>query len=502
MTKEKDRIIMKEVLVIGSGLGGLTAALRLSSKGYRVRILEKHSKPGGRLNQLVVDGFKFDVGPSFMSMTYILDEMFSDLGIKNPLKLTPLDPIYQVFFEGRNRPYKIWKSTAKLQEEFSKIEPDLAAKADKYLAKAGEFFNDTIGPVVKSNFDGYADYFFKLSRVPLKHLPYLFKNMWSEVSRNFSSEEMRIIFSLVAFFLGSTPFQTSSIYSLLSYTELKHDGYWNIEGGMYRLTEAVVELLEARGVEIIYNTEITQIEYQGSSVKALLDRNGCRYSADIYVSNSDAAAFRGTVLGRKKYSESNLDKMDWTLAPFTIYLGIKGKIDILMHHNYFLGNNFKNYSNTIFTSSISPDKPYYYVNASSKSFPGCAPEGCENLFILCPVPDMRYKSDWSDKEQLADKIIGDISKRTGFDIAENVIVKKIMSPMEWADTFNLYRGSGLGLAHGMNQIGAFRPKNKDEEFRNLYYVGASTIPGTGLPMVIISSKLTAERIEGDYGPLS
>ncbi|MGE5499054.1 MAG: phytoene desaturase family protein [Syntrophothermus sp.] len=493
---------MKKVIVIGSGLGGLTAALRLSHKGYKVKILEKYNKPGGRLNQLVLDGFKFDIGPSFMSMTYILDEMFSELNLKNPLQLTPLDPVYQVFFEGREKPYRIWKDMQKLGEEFRDIEPGFAEKAEKYLLKAGEFFNDTIDPVVKSNFDGLADYLFKLSRVPLKHLPYLFKNMWSEVSRTFSSEEVRVIFSLVAFFLGSTPFQTPSVYSLLNYTELKHDGYWKIEGGMYRMVEEIVRLLKENGVEIVYNTEIVGVEAEGEKVSALIDQNGCRHKANIIISNSDAAAFRGMVLGRKAFSEERLDKMDWTLAPFTIYLGVRGKIENLEHHNYFLGRNFKNYSSTIFTSTVSPEKPYYYVNVSSKSFADCAPEGCENLFILCPVPDMRYKKDWTDKEELADTIIADISKRTGFDIHANTIVKKIMSPAEWASAFNLYKGSGLGLAHGMNQIGALRPKNRDEKYKNLYYAGASTIPGTGLPMVIISSKLVTERIEGDYGAIS
>ena len=190
--------------------------------------------------------------------------------------------------------------------------------------------------------------------------------------------------------------------------------------------------------------------------------------------------------------------MHWTLAPFTIYLGVKGKINNLLHHNYFLGSNFKNYADNIFTSSISPQKPYYYVNASSKSDESCAPQGCENLFILCPVPDLRYKKSWEDKEELAENIIRDFSNRTGYDIQSNILTKKILAPDDWESMLNLYRGSGLGLAHDLNQVGAFRPKNKDEKFSNLYYVGASTTPGTGLPMVVISSKLVTERIYNDF----
>lgn len=384
-----------------------------------------------------------------------------------------------------------------MKKEFESIEPNLAVKAEKYLSKAKEFFHDTEDKVVKSNFNGTLDYLLKLTRVPLKHLPYLFKKMWSEVDKTFTSQEIKVIFSLVAFFLGSTPFQTPAIYSLLNYTELRNDGYWKVEGGMYKITEEIVKILEREGVEFVYNTEITGVNNNNGLLTTLIDNNGKSWQADIFISNSDAAAFRGQILKRKEFSPKKLDKMDWTLAPFTIYLGVKGKIDNLDHHNYFLGSNFKGYADKIFTSSIVPQKPYYYVNVSSKSYSECAPEGCENIFILCPVPDMRYKSDWSDKDQIADNIISDLSKRINFDLEKNKLVKKVLSPDEWASMLNLYKGSGLGLAHGIMQVGAFRPKNKDEHFSNLYYVGASTTPGTGLPMVIISSKLVTERIVKD-----
>lgn len=493
---------MKKVIIIGSGLGGLSTALRLAKKGYDVTILEKHSTPGGRLNILQKDGFKFDLGPSFMSMTYELEELFNSIGEKNPVQLEELDPIYQVFFEGKEKPRKIYKNLKKLEEEFADVEPDLARKADEYLNRAGQFFHDTEDKVVKSNFNNKLEYILKLSRVPLKHLPYLWKTMWSEVEKKFTSEEVRIIFSLVAFFLGATPFQTPAIYSLLSYTEMRHNGYWRVKGGMYRLVEEIMNLLNKYGVKIEYNAEVVAVNNVNGSVSEVVDNRGNRWQADIFISNSDAASFRGRILNRPNFTDEKLDKMHWTLAPFTIYLGVKGKIDNLMHHNYFLGSNFRGYADTIFTSSISPQKPYYYVNVLSKSEDDVAPEGCENIYILCPVPDLRYKRDWSDKEDLANNIIEDLSKRTGFDIQSNIITKTVMAPDEWASTLNLYKGSGLGLAHDIDQVGAFRPKNKDEKFDNLYYVGASTTPGTGLPMVIISSRLVTERIENEYKSVS
>ncbi|MES2386598.1 MAG: phytoene desaturase family protein [Bacteroidota bacterium] len=487
----------KNVLVIGAGLGGLSTALRLASRGYKVQIVEKYHSPGGRLNILEKDGFRFDLGPSFFSMSYEFTELFDFCGVANPLKFHPLDPLYAVFFSHRQKPYLIFKDLIKLAAQFPE-EKDFEAKAAKYLASAGRLFHDTEYKIVKRNFPTLLHYGAALTTVPLKHLPLLMRSMWTELCRNFETEDVRVIFSLVAFFLGATPFNTPAVYSLLNYTELVHDGYWNVEGGMYRITEEMVKLLEDKGVSITYNTEIVSAETEGSGLQSFTDQNGKKWIADLYVANSDAAWFRGKVLNRKKFNTPKLDKMDWTLAPFTIYLGVRGKIENLHHHTYFLGSNFNEYAEGIFRTAVSPEKPYYYVNAGSKSNPACAPEGCENLFILCPVPDLRYKSHWDDKETLADNIIADLSQRTGFPIAENTITRTILTPEDWRDSFNLYQGSGLGLAHGLNQVGGLRPANKDEVFSNLYYVGASTIPGTGLPIVVISSKLVAERVLQDY----
>jgi phytoene desaturase len=490
--------LARHVIVIGAGLGGLATALRLLAAGYTVEIIEKHHQAGGRLNQLVKDGFTFDVGPSFFSMSYEFDELFSSVGIVNPLKLIELDPLYAVYFSNRKTPYRIHKDLSLLAKQFPE-EANFETKAEKYLSAAGKIFHDTEYRIVKRNYSGVWDYLLRLTTVPLRHAPKLFRSMWSELSRHFTQEEVKIIFSLVAFFLGATPFNTPAVYSLLNYTELKHNGYWCVVGGMYQIVTAILTELAKRNVKIHYNTEIQQVisHPNGKRVKEVIDTTGKRWQADIFVSNSDAAGFRGIILKRPRYNEKKLDAMHWTLAPFTIYLGVAGQIPDLYHHTYFLGNNFKAYANSIFRQSVSPEKPYYYVNVSSKTTPECAPPGCENIFVLCPVPDLRFKPDWSDAEKLADTILLDMSERIGFDLQKNTRTRTIYTPIDWQQQFNLYKGSGLGLAHGLNQVGGLRPSNKDEEFNNLYYVGASTIPGTGLPIVVISSKLVTQRIVAD-----
>lgn len=486
----------KKALIIGTGLGGLATALRLTAHGYEVEMLEKHHQPGGRLNQLKKDGFTFDVGPSFFSMSYEFKELFDYCNIPNPLELHELNPVYSVYFENKEKPYLIHKDLQKLAEEFKAIEPDFEAKARRYLAQAKSVFHDTEYRIVKKNFDGLLSYALGLMTVPLKHSPMLFRSMWRELERHFTSQEVKVIFSLVAFFLGSTPFDTPAVYSLLNYTELEHDGYWCVKGGMYRIVETITNLLKERGVTMHLNTEVVAAKEKNGKLDGFIDANGNLWQADVYVCNADAAFFRGEILKRPNFTEQKLDNMKWTLAPFTIYLGVKGTIPDLYHHNYFLGNNFNEYAHTIFKTSVSPQKPYYYVNVSSKTTPECAPEGCENIFILCPVPDLRYKPDWSDSEQLADNIIADMSERIGFNLQANTLTRTIYNPIDWRNMFNLYKGSGLGLAHGLDQVAGLRPKNIDEKYSNLFYVGASTVPGTGLPIVLISSKLATERITG------
>lgn len=488
----------KSVIIVGAGLGGLATALRLSYQGYAVTIIEKQHNAGGRLNTFEKDGFTFDVGPSFFSMSYEFVELFKSIGEPIPFELNELNPLYTVNIAGQDRVYQIYKDLDKLAAEFKDVEANFEEKARKYLIGAKQIFHDTEYRVVKKNFDNIMQFLASMATVPLKHLPKLFRTFWQELERHFDSEEVKIIFSLVAFFLGATPFNTPSVYNLLNYTELEHDGYWNVKGGMYKIVEGILPMLEKKGVKFIFNTEIVKANYTTQKLTSVTDQFDVDHTADLFVINADAAWFRGKFLSRAKFTEEKLDALEWTLAPFTIYLGIKGQIPGIHHHNYYLGDNFRDYADTIFRSSVAPQKPYYYVNVASKSNPSCAPEGCENLFILCPVPDRRVKPNWDDADTLVNEIIEDLGNRVGFDIKNNIITKTVYTPIEWEKMFNLYRGSGLGLAHGLNQIGAFRPKNKDEKLNNLYYVGASTVPGTGLPIVVIGSKLVTERINNEY----
>lgn len=484
----------KKVLIVGAGVGGLTTALRLVKKGYKVEILEKNSQAGGRLNQIKKDGFTFDTGPSFFSMSYEFEQLAKECNITLPFKYKELDPLYTVNFSDNPKTFFLYKDIKKLAEQFKDVEPDFEEKMQKYLKKSGKLFNDTVDIVIKNNFNSILSYLITLARVNPVHLPILMRSFWQQVSKNFNSKEARQIISLVAFFLGRTPFDTMAVYTLLSYTEFQHDGYYNVEGGMYKIVEGFVNELLKENVKFTYNTEIVDYQTKNKEIEFLIDQNGNKWSADIFVINADAAVFRGSILKRKKFSPEKMDKKNWTMGYLTFYVGVKCKLPQVNHHNYYLGSNYEEYADNILRNPDTLQKPYYYVNVLSKYNQDCAPEGCESLFFVCPVPNLLVKNDWSDKDLIVNSIIDDFSKRIGKNIQAEIISKTIYTPVEWQNQFNLHRGSGLGLSHTMGQIGAFRPANYDEQFKNLFYVGASTIPGAGIPMAVISSKLVVERI--------
>ncbi|WP_340113039.1 phytoene desaturase family protein [Maribellus mangrovi] len=488
----------KKVLVVGAGLGGLATALRLVKRGYSVEMIEKNEQAGGRLNQIKKDGFTFDTGPSFFSMSYEFEEFARDCNIELPFDYFELDPLYSVNFKDNPRTFHLFKDAQKLAEQFAEIEPDFQEKFEKYQKKAGALFNDTVDLVIKQNFNSMLHYIFTLMRVNPVHIPVLFKSFYQHVNKYFSSKEAVQIISLVAFFLGRTPFDTMAIYSLLSYTEFKHDGYYNVKGGMYKIVEGLVKELEKENIRIHYNTEITGFEEKNGKLLSLIDQNGKKWQSDSYLINSDAAWFRGNIFKRKAYSEKKLDKMSWTMGYLTFYVGIKRKLPMVDHHNYYLGGNYEAYANNIMQNPDTLEKPYYYVNVLSKNNADCAPEGCESLFFVCPVPNLYHKPDWSDKQEIVNSIIDDFSERIGVNIQKEIVTQTIYTPIEWRDRFNLHRGSGLGLSHNMNQIGHMRPRNVDEKYNNVFYVGASTAPGAGLPMAIISSKLAFERIDKHF----
>lgn len=483
-----------KLIVVGAGIGGIATALRLSKQGYDVTVLEKNDQAGGRLNQIRKDGFVFDTGPSFFSMSYEFKAFFESCGVEVPFEYVALEPLYHVHFRNSTQTFILYKDIEALAQQFKDIEPDFKQKMERYLRKSGAMYRDTVDKVIKNNFDSVLAYLATLIRVNPAHIPQLFLTFWQQVEKHFDSDEARQIISLIAFFLGRTPFDTPSIYTLLSHIEFQHDGYYNVKGGMYKIVEGIVNELNKEQVNLHYNTEIVDFKSDQGKITSLIDQKGNEWIADSYVINADAALFRGKIFKNKAYADSKLRKMNWTMGYLTFYIGVNTLLPEVEHHNYFLGSNFKDYALKVLKQPDVLEKPYYYVNMLSKHNRDCAPPGCESLFFVCPVPNLLHKTNWDDKDIIVDSIIDDFSSRIGMNIRPNIVSRTVYTPIDWENQFHLYKGSGLGLSHHLLQIGAFRPPNYDEQYNNVFYVGASTLPGAGLPMAIIGSQLTSKRV--------
>ncbi|MGC8804231.1 MAG: phytoene desaturase family protein, partial [Bacteroidales bacterium] len=264
----------KNVLIVGTGLGGLSTGLRLAARGYKVTFVEKNNQAGGRLNQLKKDGFTFDVGPSFFSMPYEFEELIKDCGLKMPFDFIELEPLYTVNFRGNDKKFLIYKDINKLAEQFEGIEPDFKNKFTAYLKKCEQLYNDTVNIAIKQNFDNIPTYLKALMQVNPVHLPVLLKSFWKQVNTYFESREARQIVSLIAFFLGRTPFDTNAVYTLLSHIEFTYTGYYNVKGGMYTIASSLVNELQKLGAEFNYETEIVNYKSQNGKLLALIDQNG------------------------------------------------------------------------------------------------------------------------------------------------------------------------------------------------------------------------------------
>lgn len=482
------------VIIVGSGLAALASAIRLNEAGFQVTILEKNRQAGGRLNRLTKDGFTFDVGPTFFSMSYEFERFAKECNMRLPFNYHPVDPLYHVHLTEHNRPFILYRDIQKLAGQFNNFESKFESKMQKYLHHTGNLFHNSFDKIVGQNFNSMPHYIEQLARVNPIHLPFLFNSYESFVNKHFDSDEARQIISLPSYFLGSTPTQTNGVYSLLSYTEFVHDGYHNVEGGMYEIVKGLLREIERRGIIIHYNTEITTVNTKNNLVEAVIDQRNRKYEADYFLINMDAALFRGRILHRKQYSENNLAQKKWSMGFLTIYAGLDCKVDHLALHNYYIGISKQDKTMKGFRDSKLPENPYFYVNVSSRYNNQCAPEGCESLMFVIPVPNLLYKNNWDDAPYIVDAILKELAVRIDFPILQYLKMLQWFTPTDWQQQYNLYMGAGLGLNHDLLQTGYLRPRNNDEEFHNLFYTGASTVPGIGLPMAIISSRLSTERI--------
>jgi len=489
---------IKKAIIIGSGIGGLGTACLLARRGYEVVVLEKNSQPGGRANIFSQTDFVFDMGPSWYMMPDIFEHFFSvmDEDIKDYLKLVRLSPSYRVFLEKENEIYDLYSDLEKNIELFESIEPGAGQKLREYIEMTGYQYEIAKKEFMFKNYDTIFDFINKRVMTEGKKLP-LFSKVENIVNSRFKHEALRKILQFQTVLLGTAPADAPGIYSMMNHVDFV-GGVWYPEGGIYEVIKAIVKVAEKNQVKIKTNTPVSEIIVKDGRAVGVRLLSGQVIEADIIISNADIVHTDQSLLPKEYRLKTDRYWNSRVMSPsaFIMYLGVKGEIDSLSHHNLLFSSDWQENFKQIFKSPQWPSKPSLYVCAPSKTDKAVAPADHENLFVLVPMAaGLEYDDDF--KHQYARQILESMSREMDIpDLPSRVVYQRIYSVKDFISDYNAFKGSALGFAHTLGQTAIFRPNNINKKVAGLYYVGAGTNPGIGLPIGLISAELVYKRIEG------
>jgi phytoene desaturase len=477
-------------------MGSLAAAIRLAAQGYEVEVFEKNGQLGGRMGRLEADGFAFDTGPSLLLMTDTYRELFASAGrdLDDYVRLIPLDGQYRVTF-GDGDTLTIRRTLPELIGELERIEPGVTPRFYRFLADACRKYRTGRSEFVERDFAGARD-FFGLRNLKLLLKTRALSNYYRSVSRFFRTEKLRQAFSLQTMYLGLSPFEAPAVYSLLPYTELAEDGLWFPEGGMYSLIESMEKLATELGVRFHLNSPVEEVvvsKGRASGVRV----DGEEIGVDAVLVGADLPYAYRVLLGGmadRDFKFRSREKLEYTASAFMLYLGVDRRLDHLLHHNFYLSGRYRENFEAIFRDRTLPDDPSFYAVVPSRTEPRMAPQGMESLFVLVPVPHLGPNVDWEkDRSAIKEKVYDLLERRCGVR-RDWVVFERVRTPVDWHEEYNLEEGAAFGIGHGILQVGYFRPPMVSEGVEGLYFVGASTRPGTGVPLVTIGARLVADRI--------
>lgn len=485
----------RTAIVVGAGIGGLTAAMKLAHQGFKVELHEKLDVPGGRCGRIEVDGFRFDLGPTILLMPFVFERTFASVGrrLSDYLTLVRCDPNYKVTFRD-DTTLTLTSELTKMREELERLEPGSFDRYLRFLAK-GQYRHDTaLEHFVGKHFDGFGQ-FLKPSNLPRILGVGAHQKLFSQVSKAFKDPRLQQAMSFQTMYLGVSPYEAPAVFSLLPYTELAV-GIWYPLGGMGAIPRALEKVCKEEGVTFHYGSSVKQIVVeQGRAVGVALE-GGRVARADVVVCNADYPWAYKHLIDPKVSAKPELEKKRYTASGYMLYLGMKRRYDELLHHNIFFGADFEGSFSSIFEKLEVPEDPSFYVNAPAHLDPSMAPEGKDALYVLVPVPHQAKHLDWKVLgPQVRAKVFARLAERGLKDVEKDIEVERVITPDDWASSLNLERGSNFGLAQNMFQIGPLRPKVWDERIENLFFCGASSQPGTGVPTVMISADLAVQAIE-------
>ncbi len=492
----------RHAVVVGAGLGGLSAAIHLRKAGFAVTVLEGNAQVGGRANRISRDGFHFDTGPTLLNYPWVFRELFEAAGSFMPdhVELLPVDPSVSFQWRDGNR-LSLSSDYTNLLREFSKFEPHAGPALTAWLADGAEKFRVAFDKLVTRNARGVLDWF-----KPLKLRELLATGAWRsldrELKRFFKSRHIREALGSYAMYLGGSPFKLPGMFSILPWGELAH-GLWLPKGGIYAMVTAIAEAARRMGVNIRTRARVEEILIRDGRATGVQLQDGETLRADIVVSNVDVPTTNARLLGDsilRAEGEARARETRMTPGVLTFYWGVRGQIPKLGHHTIFLPDDYRGGFADLMDRGRIPEDPPFYVALPSATDATLAPAGDTTVFVLVPTPttDRMLGHDWpATTLELKRKVLARLASH-GVDLhPERIVAEEVWTPVEWGRRFGLHNGSAFGAAHNLMQLGPWRAPNRSADVAGLYYTGASTTPGTGMPMVVLSGRMTAERIVED-----
>ena len=491
MTVNKDK--KREVLIVGGGLGGLSAAIHLRLAGFEVTILEANPLVGGRANQLCLEGFTFDTGPSLLNYPWVFEDLFRAAGrsFTDYVQPIPVDP--SVTFQWRDGTvFNLSSNLQSLMQECERIEPGSRPNLLAFLHDASIKYRMSFEKLVNRNEDNPLKWFSALTPGEISRLS-VWRSLNGELGRFFRRRYIREAFGSYGMYLGGSPYDLPGLFSILAYGELAY-GLWLPKGGIYGLVRGIEKLARELGVVVRTSAPVAKILTKDSQVVGVELRSGEQLNSAIVVSNVDVPTTQTELLDP---APTKVRTPRMTPGVMTFYWGIKGRVDGLGHHTIFLPDDFRRGFSELLDEKIIPVDLPFYIAVPSATDPDLAPPGDTAMFVLVPTPLISELPGLNSPEMvsLARQRVLDRLRDDGIILdPARILVEKVLTPEDWRQQFGLYDGSAFGAAHTLFQVGPFRPRNYSSDIAGLYYVGASTTPGTGMPMVVLSGKLTAERI--------
>lgn len=488
---------MKKIIIVGAGPGGLAAAMLLAGRGYDVSIYERLPQVGGRTSTFEDGGFRFDLGPTFFLYPRILKEIFQAAGsdLNEEVELIRLDPQYRIMF-GAGGVIDATPDVAKMEAQIGAISSADAPGFTRFLTENREKLAK-FEPCLESPFRGWRDLF---SPKTLSVLPMLrpHQSLDRYLGRFFQDPRIRLAFSFQSKYLGMSPFRCPSLFSILSFLEYEH-GVWHPVGGCGALSNAMARVATRLGVRIHLGEPVNEMLFEGRRAVGIRTRSGVE-KADAVVVNADFARAMSRLVPnrlRRRWTDQKLERKKYSCSTFMMYLGIKGRYD-LPHHTIHIARDYERNLDEIENRHQLSEDPSFYVQNASVTDPTLAPEGKSALYVLAPVTHQHPNVDWHKEKDRFRRLLLKQMRKAGYeDVEQRIEVERVLTPADWDQGYEIYRGATFNLAHSLDQLLHLRPQNRFEDLEGVYLVGGGTHPGSGLPVIFESARITARLLDAD-----